>query len=69
MSERTEQNKKGELMMVVGIFIVVAMLALPIAFSVFRHSITFFALLPKVAPFVLIATAIIGAVYVSKTDK
>jgi|GEM_PF-1763306 len=69
MSERTENNKKGELTMALVVVIVVAMLALPLALSVFRDSVSFVALLLKATPFVLITCAIGGMVYVSKTDK
>ena len=69
MSERTEQNKKSELTMAFVIVLVVAMLALPLALSVFRDSVSFVAILLQATPFVLIATAIFGMVYVTKTDK
>jgi len=69
MSERTEQNKKSELTMVFVVVIVVSMLALPLALSVFRDSVSFVALLLKATPFVLMTCAIGGMIYVAKTDK
>lgn len=69
MSERTEQNKKSELAMVLVILVVALALAAPIALSVFRNSVPFVAVLLQAAPFVLISTAIASMVYVAKKDK
>jgi len=55
--------------MAIFIIVVVAMLAFPIALSVFRDSVPFVELLLQATPFVLMACAIGGMVYVAKTDK
>lgn len=69
MSERTAQNIKGEKKMALIGALVIGMLSVPIALSIFRDVAPIVGFLLKATPFVLMASAIFGMVYMSKTDK
>lgn len=69
MSERTEQNKKSELAITTIVLVVVASLALPLAFSSFRDNVSLVAGLLQATPFILLACAIGSVIYASKMDK
>ena len=68
MSERTETNKKLELSMAVLLVVVVAMLAVPIAVSVFRAipAVTF---LVQSVPVVLMAVAVGSMLWARKKES
>ena len=68
MSERTASNKKLELYMAVILVVVAAMLAVPIAISVFR-AIPAVAFLVQATPFVLITLAVGSIVWAFKKDR
>ena len=68
MSERTAENTKLELAMGVLLVIVVAMLAIPFAISLFRAT-PFVATLLQSVPFVLLTIAIGSMVWATKRDS
>ncbi|MDP2559908.1 hypothetical protein [Psychrobium sp. 1_MG-2023] len=69
MSERTAENKKSELTLALVLIVVVAMLGVPFALSLFRESSVLVAGLLQATPFVLIGSAIASMLYVRKNDK